>query len=402
MFQRFRAYLRKMGPAWIISAVACGPATLASVSTAGARYSYHLLWVVLLSAVFGTTAQYLAAKIGVVSGTGIIRATEEHLGKTWAWILTIDALIATWLAAMVLMSALSGITSILTGIDTPFWGVLFGVLIGGLLVAGGYKWFESLCKLLVGCVVLCFVIVLFISSLDSAEVMRGLIPRFPGGMESAMLAAAIMGGAVHVTIIGMHTYNVNARSWKITDLGLARFDTMLSMGLAFGLYSVAIFLVSAAVLHPNQVSVKSATDAALALAPLLGNKAMTVFMIGLFTAAFSTISPTFLAGAFFLADKMHWPLTVKDRRFSGVILFGCILSMLGPFIKTGFYLLLPLMLALGLTGTPVIIAIILYLLNKTELRKCAPNSFFINAMGLLTLLVTTFLAFRFVITRLSG
>lgn len=34
----------------------------------------------------------------------IIRTTEEHLGKTWAYILTIDALIATWLAAMVLMN----------------------------------------------------------------------------------------------------------------------------------------------------------------------------------------------------------------------------------------------------------------------------------------------------------
>ena len=402
MIGQLKDYLKKMGPAWIISAVACGPATLASVSTAGARYSYHLLWVVVLSALFGTTAQYLAAKIGVVSGKGIIRTTEEHLGKTWAWILTIDALIATWLAAMVLMNALSGITSVLTGVDSPYWGVLFGILIGGFLVGGGYRWFETLCKLLVGCVVLCFVIVLFLANLDVTQILHGLIPQFPGGLESALLSAAIMGGAVHITIIGMHTYNVNARSWKISDLGLARFDTLLSMGVAFGLYSVAIFLVSAAVLHPNHVVVKKATDAALALAPLLGNSAMTVFLIGLFTAAFSTISPTFLAGAFFLADKMRWPLTVKDRRFSGVILFGCALSMLGPFIKTSFYLLLPLMLALGLTGTPVIIAIILYLLNKTDLKKSAPNSFFINAMGILTLLVTTFLAIRFVLTKLSG
>ncbi len=92
-----------------------------------------------------------------------------------------------------------------------------------------------------------------------------------------MLSAAIMGGAVHITIIGMHTYNVNARSWKISDLGLARFDTLLSMGLAFGLYSVAIFLVSAAVLHPNQVIVNKATDAALALAPLLGPRSLSDF-----------------------------------------------------------------------------------------------------------------------------
>ena len=45
----------------------------------------------------------------------------------------------------------------------------------------------------------------------------------------------------------MHTYTVNARRWKPENLKLARIDTMLSMGGAFGFYSVAIFIVSAAV-----------------------------------------------------------------------------------------------------------------------------------------------------------
>ena len=82
-----------MGPAWVISAVACGPATLASVSIAGANYSYAMLWVVVLSAVFGTTAQYLAAKISILENRGIIATTEERLGKIWAWILTLYALL---------------------------------------------------------------------------------------------------------------------------------------------------------------------------------------------------------------------------------------------------------------------------------------------------------------------
>lgn len=393
-------YIKAMGPAWIISAVACGPATLASVSTAGANYSYKLLWVVILSAVFGCTAQYLAAKIGILSGMGIIRTTEEHLGKSWSWILTIDALITTWLAAIVLMNALSGITSALTGIQTPYWGIFFGLLIGGLLVQGGYKWFELVCKLLVVAVVLCFITVLFIAELNFPEIVEGLIPNFPGGTQSALICAAIMGGAVHVTIIGMHTYNVNARQWNINNLPLARFDTIISMGLAFGLYSVAIFLVSAAVLHPNQVSVKNATDAALALEPLLGHGAMWIFLIGLFTAAFSTIAPTFLAGAFFLSDKLKWSLTVKDKRFAGVVWAGCLLSMCGPFIKGSFFLLLPMMLALGLLGTPVIIAVILYLLNRPDFKRVAPNGFVLNAMGILVFLITTFLAGRFVYVRL--
>ncbi len=393
-------YIKTMGPAWIISAVACGPATLASVSTAGANYSYKLLWVVILSAIFGCTAQYLAAKIGILSGKGIIRTTQEHLGKTWAWILTIDALIATWLAAIVLMNALSGITSVLTGITTPYWGIFFGLLIGGLLVGGGYRWFELICKLLVAAVVLCFITVLCIADLNFPEIVRGLVPNSPGGTQSALICAAIMGGAVHVTIIGMHTYNVNARQWNTNDLPLARFDNLMSMGLAFGFYSVAIFLVSAAVLYPNQVNVKSATDAALALEPLLGQGAMWIFLIGLFTAAFSTISPTFLAGAFFLSDKLDWPLTVKDKRFAGVVWAGCILSMSGPLIKGSFFLLLPMMLALGLIGTPVVIAIILYLLNRPEHKKIAPNGFALNASGLLIFLITTFLAGRFVYVKL--
>jgi manganese transport protein len=391
--------IREMGPAWIISAVACGPATLASVAIAGATYGYAMLWVVILSAVFGTTAQYLAARVGILEGMGIIAATEKHLGKRWAWILTVDALLATWLAAMVLMNALSGITSLITGTDTPYWGVMYGILIAVFLVRKGYRKFETLCKLLVIFVVACFVATLFMADLSVGDIAKGLLPNLPGGLDAALMMAAIMGGAVHITIIGMHTYNTNARKWKMKDLSLARFDTFSSMGLAFGLYSVAIFLVAAAVLHPNGIAVKKATDAALALKPLLGDNAMKIFMVGLWSATLSTLSPTFMAGAYFLSDKMGWELDVKDKRFAAAVFAGCLVSMLGPFVKGSFFLLLPLMLALGLTGTPLIIGIILYLLNRSNSTQ--RNSLVLNFMGCLTFLVTSFLAIRFVLTKLG-
>ena len=397
MKSRYSTYIKEMGPAWIISAVACGPATLASVAIAGATYGYSLLWVVILSAIFGTTTQYLAARVGILEGKGIIAATEQHLGKSWAWILTIDALLATWLAAMVLMSALSGITSLITGINSPYWGVMYGLLIGLFLVRKGYRKFETLCKILVIFVVICFIVTLFMADLSITGIAKGLLPNLPGGIDAALMMAAIMGGAVHITIIGMHTYNTNARSWKISDLGLARFDTISSMGFAFGFYSIAIFLVAAAVLNPNDIVIKKATDAALALQPLLGENAMRIFMAGLWGATLSTLSPTFMAGAYFISDKMGWELNVRNKGFAIAVFAGCFVSMLGPFLKGGFFLLLPLMLALGLTGTPLIIAIILYLLNRAQ---CAErNSLFLNFMGGLTFLVTTFLALRFVLTK---
>ncbi|WP_051309964.1 NRAMP family divalent metal transporter [Desulfogranum japonicum] len=397
MTNKYVAYLKEMGPAWIISAVACGPATLASVSIAGATYGYSMLWVVILSAVFGTTAQYLAARVGILEGKGIITATEQHLGKVWAWILTIDALLATWLAAMVLMSALSGITSLITGIDTPFWGVAYGILIGLFLVRKGYRTFETLCKMLVIFVVICFIATLFMADISMPGMASGLLPNLPGGIDAALMMAAIMGGAVHITIIGMHTYNTNARNWKPSDLALARFDTISSMGLAFGIYSVAIFLVAASVLHPNGITIRKATDAALALQPLLGDNAMRIFMAGLWGATLSTLSPTFMAGAYFISDKMGWELNVRNKGFATAVFMGCLVSMLGPFLKGSFFLLLPLMLALGLTGTPLIIAIILYLLNRSDCKD--RNTMLLNSMGGLTFLVTTFLALRFLLTK---
>lgn len=398
MRKSYLEHLKAMGPAWVISAVACGPATLASVAIAGATYGYKMLWVVLCSALFGSTAQYLAARVGILEGKGIIAATEQHLGKIWAWVLTVDALLATWLAAVVLMNALSGVTSLVTGITTPFWGIGYGLLIGFFLVRKGYPGFETACKLLVVFVVACFVATLFMADLSAGGIAGGLIPNLPGGMDAALMMAAIMGGAVHITIIGMHTYNTNARNWKPKDLQLAWFDTISSMGIAFGLYSAAIFLVAAAVLHPHGITITRATDAALALQPLLGDNAMRIFLVGLWAATLSTLSPTFMAGAYFIADKMGWEKNVQDNRFALAVFAGCLVSMLGPFVKGSFFLLLPLMLALGLTGTPLIIGIILYLLNRKDLTS--KNSVLLNFLGALTFLVTSFLAVRFLLTKL--
>ena len=393
----------KMGPAWIIAADACGPATLASLSIAGSTYGYKLLWVVLLSVLFGATAQHLAVKIGVIEGRGIITTTEERLGPVWSWVLTVDAVLVTLLAALVLMNALCGVTSLVTGIQTPYWGFFFAAVIAVILIKGGYRWFELLCKGLIVLILGSFLGTLAFVDLSWKEIGAGLVPNLPGGMDSALMMAAIMGGAVHITIIGMHTYNCNAKKWTRGDLKLAKLDNALSMGGAFGLYSILIFFVAAAVLFPNQIKVVTATDAALSLKPLLGSGTMAIFLLGLWGAAFSTLSPTVLAGVYFILDKMKWPLydNNRDRRFIWTVIASCGLVAFGPFLKGGFFLLLPLMLALGLCGTPLILAIILYLLNKEEIAGEDRNTWPLNFLAGMTLLVTGLLALRFIAAKLG-
>ncbi len=401
MVRHWKSYISEMGPGWVVGAVACGPATLASLCIAGASFGFRLLWVVILSALLGATAQYLAARIGIIDSRGIISTARVHLGNIWAWTLALDALLATCIASVVLMSTLAGITSSLTNIKSPWLGFGYAAVISFLLIRGGYRWFENVCKLLVTFVVACFLITALDVDVPVAAVIRGLVPNLPRGLESALMTAAILGGAVHVTIIGMHTYNTNIKNWTVSDLGLARFDNAMSMGVAFGLYSLAIYTVAAGVLHPNNIKVTTATHAAISLGPLLGKKAMLVFLVGLWAATFSTICPTFLATAYFVCDAMRWEINTGDRRFICIILATTALSAFGPFLKGSFFLLLPLMLALGLCGTPFILAIILYLLNKKEVAGVHQNSISLNVLGMITLFVTLLLALRFVIFNLS-
>jgi len=388
-----------MGPAWIISAVACGPATMASVSIAGAHYGYRFLWVVVLSALLAFVVQFMAAKVGLIGGKGIIALIEESWGNVWAWILMIDALLATWLAAAVLMKALVSTTGLVTGLLTPWWSLVYAVLIFLLVGVGGYRWVERVCKALVGMVVCCFIVTVITIKPDLSGMARGLIPTFIGGSRGALMMAGIMGGAVHITIIAMHTYNVNARNWGTNEIGLAWIDTFLSMFIAFGIYSVAIFVAASTILHPQGIEVKTAFDLARPLKPVLGVYAHGVFLAGFWAAVFSTITPTYLAAGYFIADKMKWEISVRDTRFKGVVFLGCLISLIGPLVKGSFLILLVVMLALGLCGTPLVVFMLLFLLNKKSWAKDHRNGWLLNLLGGAALFITTFLAIRFILTK---
>jgi manganese transport protein len=389
----------RFGPAWVVSAVAAGPATMASVAIAGGTFGYSFLWVVVLSGFLAFINQYMAAKTGIIAGKGIIRIVEERWGRTWALILMIDALLATWLAAAALMKALVGVTGLVTGLSTPLWGVFWAGALGFLLVQGGYTLLERVSKWLVALVVCCFMITAITLRPDLGAMAAGLVPSFPDKGEAALMMAAIMGGAVHITIIAMHSYTVNQRGWTPKHLSLSALDTFLSMFVAFGLYSTAIFVTGAAWLHPRNIEIKTAFDLADALTPVLGPFAQPIFLIGLFAAVLSTITPTFMAGGFFLADAFGWTRDRTDNRFKKAILSGCLVSLAGPLLPGGWLIMLVVMLAMGLCGTPLIIAMNLMLLNTRSWAGEHRNGLLVNLLGLVSLVLTTFLAGRWVLVR---
>ena len=388
-------YLREMGPSWVAGAIAAGPATMASLIAAGASFDYALLWVVVLSAVAGALAQYLAMRLGLLTERGIVGVVEDYLGEYWAWILVADVVIAAGVAQLVIMNTVASVSSTLTGFDAGLWGVVWAVVLALGLAGRGYRFVELLAKVLVTAVVVAFVASLFVVPVDYGAATSGLVPTLPSG--GALVAAGILGGAVHITLITMHSYTMRAREWTVRDYDLATVDVGLSMLVAFGIYSVAIFLVTASVLtDPNLTTV----GAAEALGPLVGENARLLFLLGLGGAAVSTLGGNTIVPPFLVADKLGWGTSVEDGRYRGLLAAFALVSGLGAFIGGEVIGQLVLVLALGTVGTPFAIALVLYLLNSDAVSTSA--STLANVAGLALFTVASILAANFLREQLAG
>ena len=394
--------LSALGPTWLAGAIAAGPATMASLVVAGASFGYALLWVVIVSALFGALAQYLSTKLALATEEGLVATVERRLGTTWAWLLVADVVLAAGFAQLIIMKTLADVSGLMTGVDARVWGVAWAVVLAVGLAGGGYRIAELGAKLLVSVVVVAFVASLFVVPPDLAAASSGLVPAVPAGVEGALIAAGILGGAVHITIITMQTYTVRARGWTTADAGLARFDIGVSMLAAFGIFSVAIFLVAAGALFGTvDAAGLTAVSAAQALEPIAGEFATRLFLVGLLGAAVTTLGGNTLVPPYVVADKLGWKIDVRDSRYRALLAATALLSAGGVFIGGSFLQLLVLVLAFGLVGTPFVIAVVLILLNDPATVVDAPAPP-LNAGGVLLFAVTTVLAGQFVSEQVAG
>jgi len=393
---RIREYAGEMGPSWIAGAIAAGPATIASLVTGGALFGYGLLWVVVLSAGAGALVQYLSMRLGLLTERGIVAVVEDHLGTTWAWLLVADAVLAAGVAQLVIMKTVATVSATVTGVDARIWGVVWALVLALGLAGRGYRFLELAAKLLVSLVVVAFVASLFVVPVDYGAAAAGLVPSVPSG--GALVAAGILGGAVHITLITMQSYTMRSRGWTRDDYGTAAFDVGASMLVAFGIYSLAIFLVAASVLTPDDPS--TAVGAAQALGPLVGANAKWLFLLGLWGAAVSTLGGNTIVPPFLLADKLGWGTTIDDARYRWLLVAAALLSAPGAFIGGAVLGQLVLVLAVGTVGTPFAIAIVLYLLNSDAVTD--RNSRLANVGGVALLLVTGALAANFVREQVAG
>ncbi|MFB7892205.1 Nramp family divalent metal transporter [Microbacterium sp. NPDC056044] len=197
-----------IGPALVAGVAYLDPGNVASNMTAGARYGYLLVWVVVLGNVMAWLIQYLSAKLGIVTGRSLPETLGRRIGNRWGrrayWLQAELVAMATDIAE-VIGGAVA--LNLLFGIPLLWGGAITGaVSIALLLVQSrrGPRTFEFVVIGLLAIIAIGFSFGVFVAPPDGASVVEGLVPRFEG-TDSVLLAASILGATIMPHAIYAHS-----------------------------------------------------------------------------------------------------------------------------------------------------------------------------------------------------
>jgi manganese transport protein len=282
---RTAGFLRKMlafaGPGFLVAVGYMDPGNWATDLTAGSKYNYSLLSVVMLSNLMAILLQSLCVKLGVATERDLAQACRDHFRRPVSfglWVLAEVAIAACDLAE-VIGSAIA--LQLLFGIPL-LWGVCLTAVDVLLILAlqnRGFRYVEALVVTLIATIGGCFGLEIWFSRPEIAGIARGFfVPSLDllRNPEMLYIAIGILGATVMPHNLYLHSSVVQTRRFQLTSEGkreaikFGQIDSAVALMLAL-FVNAAILIVSAAVFHRSGHSeVAEIQDAYKLFSPLLG------------------------------------------------------------------------------------------------------------------------------------
>jgi NRAMP (natural resistance-associated macrophage protein)-like metal ion transporter len=161
---RFLALLAVLGPGLLAGLADDDPAGITTYSQLGAGYGYQLLWVLTISTAALILFQQLGARIGVVTGQGLVGLIRQKFGARSA-LLAIVALVIANIGTMAAEFAGIAAGFQLFGVSKYISVPLAGLLVSFLVLKGGFRNVERI-LLVLSAVFICYVIAGFQTHTD--------------------------------------------------------------------------------------------------------------------------------------------------------------------------------------------------------------------------------------------
>jgi Mn2+/Fe2+ NRAMP family transporter len=399
---RLLLLLSVIGPGIITANVDNDAGGITTYSVAGAHYGYTLLWMMPLVALALIIVQEMSARLGVITGKGLAELIRESMGVRASAVI-IGILLLANLANTV--SEFAGVAASMEifGVSKYISVPLAALGVWLLIVKGSYGAVER--------------IFLIASALYLAYVASGILaqPAWPQVAQAFVTPSFHLDAGyvtIFITIIGttiapwMQFYQQSAiadKGLRPADYAYERLDVLV--GSVFAVFVAAFITIScAATLFEHGLQIETAQDAAVALGPLAGPYAATLFALGLLNASIFSAAILPLSTAYVVCEAFGWEMGISRDLKEAPVFFGVytMLIVLGAgIILLPIKSLIQAMLASQtLNGVllPVILVVMLRLINDRQLMGKFVNGRSFNVLSWAMVVVLIALTVILVVT----
>jgi Mn2+/Fe2+ NRAMP family transporter len=395
--RRLTIFFAILGPGFITANVDNDAGGIATYSIAGAHFGYSLLWTLLPITLALIVVQEMSARLGAITGKGLGELIRENYGLRTTFYLMV-ALLVTDVGNTV--AEFAGWAAALEIFGIPRWvSVPIGAFaVWWLVVKGNYKTVEKV--FLIACTVYLTYVA---SALFAKPVWTDVLKQtFEPKIESSAAWILMIIGIVGTTIAPWMQFYLQSsiveKRIGPEEYRLSRWDVIVG---CFVAAAVAFFIVVAcgATLYPKGIRIEGAEQAALALKPLAGKWAGTLFAFGLANASLFAASILPLATAYSICEALGFEAGV-DKSWSeapqfNVLYTGMIVIGAGIILIPGVPLFPVLFLSQVLNGLllPFVLFFVVLLVNRADLMGTYVNGRFWNWVAWGTVGVMVFLTF---------
>jgi manganese transport protein len=309
-----------LGPAFVAAIAYVDPGNVAANVSAGARFGFLLVWVILLANAMAGLVQYLSAKLGLVTGRSLPEALGDRMrrrSRLAFWAQAELVAMATDLAEVVGGSLA---LHLLFGLPLLLGGVITGIVSLLLLLVQdnrGQRMFERVITGLLLIIAIGFLTSLFVNPPPIEEIAAGVVPRFHGA-DSVLLATAILGATVMPHAVYLHSGLARDRHGhpvgrrRALLLRVTKWDVVLAMVVA-GAVNLAMLLVAATNLEGRH-DTDTIEGAHAAVRDALGPTVALFFAIGLLASGLASTSVGAYAGAMIMDGLLNRSIPLLLRR----------------------------------------------------------------------------------------
>jgi NRAMP (natural resistance-associated macrophage protein)-like metal ion transporter len=400
------AFVAVVGPGLLAGLSDDDPAGITTYSIVGARYGYELLWVLSLSVVALVVFHELGSRLGLATGLGLVALVRAKYVPRRAFVVAGTLVVAnagTTCAEFAGVAAGLGLAGVSRVVSVPIAAFLVGLVV----LRGSFHRIEHVLLLLSAVFVSYFAAgVLAHPSWGAAA--RGLVvPHLPLTRNALIVATGVVGTTLAPWGLAFIQSYAADKRLKRADLVYERID-VISGAVLTGIIGVFVVIACAATLFAaGKHHITDASDAALALKPLAGRAAATLFGFGLVGAALLAAALVPLSTAYSVSEAFGRECKLDDSfaeaPFFYVTFFAMLVVGAGvvvipgvPLVPVLFItqvvnaaLLLPLLVALRSLGRDE--GVLGDLRNRRVGDALAIGAFAVVAISILALAVAAFL-----------